>query len=78
MAPPALPIALRACLRPAPSIRSMPATSASGTSRPMVDSPKVRGLASSAGSGDIGSRTAGPSPQARGISIVHSLMAIDC
>ena len=64
-AAPALPIALRVCLRPAPSIRSMPATSAPGMSRLMADSPKARGLATSAGSRDMGLRTAGPSPKAR-------------
>ena len=34
-------------------------------SRLMVDSPKARGLATSAGSRDMGLRTAGPSPKAR-------------
>lgn len=64
-AAPALPIALRVCLRPAPSIRSIPATSAAGMSHLMVDSPKALGLATRAGIRDMGLRTAGPSPKAR-------------
>ncbi len=65
-AAPALPIALSVCLRPAPSIRSMPSLWASGMPRLMVDSPKARGPAARAGSRDMGLRTASPSPKARG------------
>ncbi len=63
---PARDIERSARLRPAASMRSMPATRASGMSRLIVDSPKARGRATRAGTSESGLRTAGPSPNARG------------
>ena len=59
-----LSIDLRPRLRPAASIRSMPPARPGGMSRPMVDSPKARGRAAIAGTGESGSPTAGPAPYA--------------
>ena len=50
----ALAIALSALRLPALSQRSISATSASGMSRPVVDSPKALGLATSAGTSERG------------------------
>lgn len=62
----ARPIDLSVRLLPAESIRPTPSTSPGGMSRPIVDSPKVLGLAMTAGTSERGFRTAGPSPKALG------------
>lgn len=62
----ALSVDLGVRLRPAASIRSMASTGPGGMSRLMVDSPRARGLATIAGTGDGGFLTAGPSPYALG------------
>ena len=62
----ALSVDLGVRLRPAASIRSMASTGPGGMSRLMVDSPRARGLATIAGTGDGGVLTAGPSPYALG------------
>lgn len=61
-------MALSTRLLPVASSRSIASTSAGGMSRLIGDSPKARGLATSAGTSDSGLLTGSPSPNARGSS----------